>query len=184
MTALLTAAQFASVNVQQPVGTTGGPTNASDQIRLGLSDGSSVLVFDSKTTALKCLAFMKERQQWMLSVSDDIGIYSISGVKLLIAEQSLLAQRLVASFCPVYQGGKTLFNHRTMSQSLSLDDALQAVGFPKLSSTPFRNNKDLKEATPNPNMLIVDWNFTEGVSTYTDGSLLNDPNPLSYDDTA
>ena len=33
-------------------------------------------------------------------------------------------------------------------------------------------------------MLIVDWNFTESVSTYTDGSLLNDPNPLSYDDTA
>ena len=107
MTALLTAAQFASVNVQQPVGVTGGPTNASDQIRLGLSDGSSVLVFDSKTTALKCLAFMKQRQQWMLSVSDDIGIYSISGVKLLVAEQSLLTQRLVASFCPVYQGGKT-----------------------------------------------------------------------------
>ena len=43
-----------------------------------------------------------------------------------------------------------------MSQSLSLDDALQAVGFPKLSPTPFRNNKDLKEATPNPNMIIVD----------------------------
>jgi len=70
-----------------------------------------------------------------------------------------------------------------MSQSLSLDDALQAVGFPKLSSTPFRNNKDLKEATPNPNMIVVDWNFRESLSTSTDGSLLDDPTPLSYDDT-
>jgi hypothetical protein len=126
---------------------------------------------------------MKERQLWMLSVSDDIGIYSISGVKLLIAEQSLLTQRLVASFNPIYQAGKTLFNHRTMSQSLSLDGALQAVGFPKLSATPFRNNKDLKEATPNPNMIIVDWNFRESLSTSTDGSLLDDPTPLAYDDT-
>ena len=84
MSALLTAAQFASYTVQQPVGITGGHTNASDQVRLGLSDGSSVLVFDSKTTALKCLAFMKERQQWMLSVSDDIAVVSIGATKLLI----------------------------------------------------------------------------------------------------
>jgi hypothetical protein len=183
MSALLTAAQFNGITVQQPTGTTGGPTYASDQVRPGLSDGSSVLVFDTKTTALKCLAFMKARQQWMLSVSDDIGIYSISGVKLLIAEQSLLTQRLVASFNPIYKAGKTLFNHRTMSQSLSLDDALQAVGFPKLSSTPFKNNKDLKEATPNPNKIIVDWNFKESVSTYAEGSLLDDPTPIVYDDT-
>ena len=183
MSALLTAAQFASYSVQQPTSIVRGHTNASDPVRLGLSDGSSALVFDSKTTALKCLAFMQERQQWMLSVSDDIGIYSISGVKLLIAEQSLRTQRLVASFNPIYQAGKTLFNHRTMSQSLSLDDALQAVGFPKLSATPFRNNKDLKEATPNPNMIIVDWNFRESLSTSTDGSVLDDPVPLAYDDT-
>ena len=183
MTALLTAAQFASFSVQQPKGITGGHLNASDQVRLGLSDGSSVLVFDSKTTALKCLAFMKERQQWMIAPSDDIGIYALSGTKLIIAEQSLTTQKLMASFCPLYQGGKTLFNHRTMSQSLTLDDALQAVGFPKLSATPFRNNKDLKEATPNPNMIVVDWNFKESLATSTEGSLLDDPDPLTYDDT-
>ena len=89
----------------------------------------------------------------------------------------------MASFSPVDQAGKTLFNHRTMSQSLSLDDALEAVGFPKLSHTPFRNNKDLKEATPNPNMIIVDWNFKESLSTSTEGSVLDDPIPLAYDDT-
>ena len=183
MTALLTAAQFASYSVQQPVGIVGAHINGSDPVRLGLSDGSSVLVFDSKTTALKCLAFMKERQQWMLSVSDDIAVISVNATKLLVGEQSLLFQKLMASFSPTYQGGKTLFNHRTMSQSLSLDDALQAVGFPKLSATPFRNNKDLKEATPNPNMIVVDWNFKESLSTSTDGSLLDDPTPLSYDDT-
>ena len=109
MTALLTAAQFASYSVQQPAGLTGGHLNASDQIRLGLSDGSSVLVFDSKTTALKCLAFMKERQQWMLSVTDDVAIVSIGATKLLIGEQSLTFQKLMASFSPIYQGGKTLY---------------------------------------------------------------------------
>ena len=183
MSALFTAAQFASVGVQQPVGFTGSHGNASDQVRLGLSDGSSVLVFDSKTTALKCLAFMKARQQWMLSVTDDVCVVSIGATKLLVAEQSLTTQKLLASFSPIYQGGKTLFNHRTMSQSLSLDDALQAVGFPKLSADPFRNNLDLKQANPSPNMLIVDWNFKESVSTSADGSLLDDPTPLSYDDT-
>ena len=120
---------------------------------------------------------MKARQQWMLSVTDDVCVVSIGATKLLIAEQSLTTQKLLASFSPIYQGGKTL------SQSLSLDNALQAVGFPKLSSTPFSNNKDLKEATPNPNMIIVDWNFRESLSTSTDGSLLDDPTPLAYDDT-
>ena len=182
MTALLTAAQFASVTVQTPQGLT-GPANGSDQIRLGLSDGSSVLVFDSKTTALKVLRFMKERSQWMLSVTDDVCIVSISATKLLVAEQSLTTQKLLASFCPIYQGGKTLFNHRTMSQSLTLTQALSAVGFPMLSADAFRNNKDLKEATPNPNMILVDWNFKESVSTYAEGSLLDDPSPIVYDDT-
>jgi len=35
--------------------------------------------------------------------------------------------------------------HRTMSQTLSLDEALQAVGFAKLSSSAFQGNYDLAQ---------------------------------------
>jgi hypothetical protein len=182
MSAIFTSAQFAGIQRKTPVGVTGNPPGASDQIRLSLSDGSTSLVFDSTETALKCMEFMRTRSQWMLQVNDDIALISCSAVKLLVCEMSLTSQKMLASFSPIYQGGKVLFNHRTMSQSLSLDDALQAVGFAKLLPATNQGNYDLKQS-PSPNIIVVDWYFRESVSSSTQGSQLADATPIQYDYT-
>jgi hypothetical protein len=70
-----------------------------------------------------------------------------------------------------------------MSQTLSLDAALQSVGFAKLSSTPYAGNYDLAQA-PSPRILVVDWFFRASVSSSAQGSQLNDGTPIQYDYTA
>ena len=69
-----------------------------------------------------------------------------------------------------------------MSQTLSLDDALQAVGFAKLSSAPWQGNYDLAQS-PSPRILIVDWYFRSSTATSAAGSQLSDGTPISYDYT-
>ena len=79
--------------------------------------------------------------------------------------------------------GKAQFQHRTVSQTLSLDDALQAVGLTKLSSAPYENNGDLTAGAIHRGVIVVDWNFRASTSALTPGSLLNNPSPLLYDYT-
>jgi hypothetical protein len=128
------------------------------------------------------MEFMRQRNQWLLQASDDVAIVSVGGVKLLLMEQTLVNQKLLASFSPSYLGGNTRFLHRTMSQTLSLDDALQAVGFAKLSSAPWQGNYDLAQS-PSPRILIVDWYFRSSTATSAAGSQLSDGTPISYDYT-
>jgi hypothetical protein len=149
---------------------------------LTLSDGTTAQVFDTLETALKCMEFMRLRNQWLLQASDDVAIVSVGGVKLLLMEQTLVNQKLLASFSPSYLGGHTRFLHRTMSQTLSLDDALQAVGFAKLSSVAWQGNYDLAQS-PSPRILIVDWYFRSSTANSTVGSQLSDGTPIAYDYT-
>ena len=118
----------------------------------------------------------------MLQARDDVAIVSVGGVKLLLMEQTLVNQKCLASFSPSYLGGATRFLHRTMSQTLSLDDALQAVGFAKLSSAPWQGNYDLAQS-PSPRILIVDWYFRSSTAVSGAGSQLSDGTPISYDYT-
>ena len=97
-------------------------------------------------------------------------------------EMSLTSQKLLASFSPSYNGGHTRFLHRTMSQTLSLDNALQAVGFAKLSTAPWQGNFDLAQA-PSPRILLVDWYFRSSVTASNQGTQLSDATPIAYDYT-
>ena len=182
MAPLFTGASFASITRPSPTNVVGNPPNASDAVGITLSDGSTIQVFDQLETALKCMEYMRQRSQWMLQASDDVAIVSVGATKLLILEMSLLNQKLLASFSPSYVGGRVLLSHRTLSQSLTLDDALQAVGYAKLSTTPWAGNFDLTRA-PSPGILIVDWYFLAGVSSSSQGSQLADATPIQYDFT-
>ena len=128
------------------------------------------------------MEFMRQRDQWLATASDNVAVVSISATKVLLLEQSLVNQKLLASFSPTYTGGRVLWQHRTMSQCLSLDDALQSVGFAKLSSAPWAGNYDLAQA-PSPHVLLVDWYFRASVSGSPGGSQLNDATPIAYDYT-
>jgi hypothetical protein len=180
MPPIFTAAQLAGVARPSPVGVTGSPAGGANPVTLTLSDGSAVQVCDTLETALKLMEYMRQRSQWQISASDDVLIVSVSSTKLLILEAGLVQQKLLASFSPVYVGGRTLFQHRQMSQLLSLDGALESVGFAKLSTTPYQGNADLALA-PSPNILIVDWYYTSNPTALVPGSLLVDATPIVYD---
>jgi hypothetical protein len=124
-------------------------------IVLPLSDGTTSKLFDRVATALRCMAFMSARSQWMLSPTDDVGIALCADKGIIAYEQSLCNQKLFASFLPTYQSGRVLFAHRTLSQMLPLDKALESVGFPNQATAPWSNNSDLAAA----HMVLVEINF-------------------------
>ena len=130
-------------------------------IVLPLSDGTTARIFDRIATALRCMAFMSARSQWSLSPTDDVGIALVADKGLLVYEQSLCNQKLLASFFPTYQSGRVLFAHRTLSQMLPLDKALESVGFPNQASAPWANNSDMAAAR----MVLVDINFPSSLLT-------------------
>ena len=124
--AIISEADFNIYEV--PEGQSSPPSSADVSISLALSDGTSVTVFDKKTTALSLLTSMRFRNQWMLQLSDDIMAISISGTKLLLLESSLTNQKLISSFLPLYLHGQTRFAHRNLSQLATMYNALAQSG--------------------------------------------------------
>ena len=104
MAPVFTAASFPGIIRPSPIGVSGAPTGASDAVSLTLSDGSVAQVVDTLETALKCMEFMRQRDQWLLQISDDVAA-ALAGPKLLLIEMGLTQQKLLASFSPSYNGG-------------------------------------------------------------------------------
>ena len=174
-------ATFAN-DFDRPVGVSGDPVHNNDPVTLQLSDGTSQVVFDKLTTALKLGRFMRSQKQWQIAANEDITIVSANGgIKLILLENTLQNQKLLTSFVPVYTGDELLFVHRSMSSVMSLTDALRSVGF-CVKSLPYANNLDLRLG--NTGIQLVDWNYQASLSDSSQGSLLCDGIPLVYDFTA
>ena len=109
-------------------------------------------------------------------------IVSISAVKGLLLENTVVNQKLITSFLPTYIGHQVRFVHRSMSAVVSLTDALKSVGFCHTSSLPFLNNLDLRLG--GTGIQLFDWNYVELPASTSDGSLLEDGSPLRYDFTS
>ena len=73
---------------------------------LQLSDGTVTQVFDTLRTGLKLLAFMRHNSQWNVYASDDVVCVSVGAAKLLLLESSLINQKLIMSYLPLYLGGE------------------------------------------------------------------------------
>ena len=187
MTAIFNASSFpAIINYDTPrVGATpaSGATNLTDPVTIQLSDGQNVVVFDTKQTALRCLRFMHTRNQWLIQASDDVMVVNCGGAKIMILETTLINQKLITSFSPTYQGGCVLFSHRSLSQMLELDEALQAVGFCKHVEARFMNNDDLKNSANPTRIQLVDYFFRATLTGIEKGSKLEDEDPICYDYT-
>jgi hypothetical protein len=177
--ALFTGANFPGVEYDRPVGISppAQPAHPADAITLQMSDGTVQTVFDSLETGLKALTFLRTQGQWSCLANDDIVIVSIGAVKGLVMEQSLLLQRLLHSFMPIYQGGHVRWAARTTSLVLSTGDALSSVG--ACSATNPENNLGLRGF----NITLFDWNYMANPPDAVSGSLLSDPTPLAYDFT-
>jgi hypothetical protein len=181
--ALFTEAMLAATDFDRPVGVGGNPTHANDSVMLQLSDGTSIVLFDKLTTALRLGRYMRENKQWQVALSEDVTLISANGgIKLLALENTLQNQKLLTSFVPVYTGDQLLFVHRSMSSVLSLTEALRSVGFCVKASLPFANNLDLRLG--NTGIQVLDWNYAANPADSQGGSLLADGSPQVYDFTA
>jgi hypothetical protein len=128
------------------------------------------------------MTFMRQQSQWQVAANDDITVVSIGATKLLLMENTLINQKLLTSFLPIYLGDQVRFVHRSMSTVLSLTDALKTVGFCMLSNTPLANNLDMR--TNDTNIQLLDWHYESSPADSTSGSLLSDGSPIVYDFTA
>ncbi len=173
---LFTESQFSNPYDVPESGST--PPRANDAVLLQMSDGSVVPVFDKLSTGLKLLAFMCRNSQWNVYASADVCV-SVGAVKLLVMQTSLINQKLVTSYLPIYLGGGGRWASRTASLVLSTTDALKCVGFAHLGELSFSSNLDLRGGA---HMQLVDWIY-EANPANGGGSLLSDPIPLRYDFT-
>jgi hypothetical protein len=157
------------------------PPHQHDAVTLQMSDGTVVQVFDTASTALKLLAFMRTNSQWNVYASEDVVCVSVGAAKLLVLETTLISQKLITSYLPIYLGGEVRWANRTTSLVLSTTDALKSVGFCHMGELPFSGNLDLRVGAAH--MQVVDWNYERNPASSSVGSLLSDPAPLRYDFT-
>ena len=178
MGSLFAASDF-STQVDTPTGQTGPPPNAAHSVQLTLVDGTVINVFDSLETALKCISTMRAKKQWFLQASEDVVVVSV-GTKLLIMEATLINQKMLQAFAPLYQLGQVLLQHRYVSQLATLTTALQQSGYCHKASLPFANNYDLRNAPNPPAVQVVDWFYTAFPADSSQGSLLADSSPIVF----
>ena len=147
-----------------PVGLTGPPATA--LVHLTLSDGTVQTIAQSEDL-LSLLWKMRGNRSWMMYASEDVVCVSVCGVKCLVMETSLINQRLLNLYSPIYMGGKVRWVHRNQSLVLDTGDALRSVG--SFAAGRLQTNADHAPW----NIQVVDW-------AYTTGSILEDRVPLIY----
>ena len=171
---IFTSSDFTGYTPSQPTGAASLTDTGS--ITLIKSDATTETVFDSLTTALKCLNFMNSKNMYYLMAGDDITIINCQ-TKLLILENTFTNQKMINSYVFSYHGKKIKGIHRNLSNMVNLTDALISVGF-KTNNTIFQDNSDLT-AIPDdqrPRIKIVDWYYFSGAN----GSLLEDTTQIVF----
>ena len=171
---IFTSSDFTGYTPSQPTGAASLTDTGS--ITLIKSDATTETVFDSLTTALKCLNFMNSKNMYYLMAGDDITIINCQ-TKLLILENTFTNQKMINSYVFSYHGKKIKGIHRNLSNMVNLTDALISVGF-KTNNTIFQDNSDLT-AIPDdqrPRIKIVDWYYFSGAN----GSLLEDTIQINF----
>ena len=109
------------------------PSGISDVLFAGsvdliLSTGITQQVFDTLTTALKCIHYMETNKLYSLSPNEDVTILNLRS-KLLILENTYINQKMMNSYVFTYHGNQVQAIHRSMADMVSLSEALASVGF-------------------------------------------------------
>ena len=126
--ALLSASDFAGYSDSYAI-----PANSPDVIFSGivdliLSTGITQQVFDTLSTAPKCIHYMEINKLYSLSPNEDITIINLRS-KLLILENTYINQKMMNSYVFTYHGNQVQAIHRSMADMVSLSEALASVGF-------------------------------------------------------
>lgn len=97
-------------------------------VDLILSTGITQQVFDTLSTALKCIHYMEANKLYSLSPNEDVTILNLRS-KLLILENTYINQKMMNSYVFTYHGNQVQAIHRSMADMVSLSEALASVGF-------------------------------------------------------
>ena len=97
-------------------------------VDLILSTGITQQVFDTLSTALKCIHYMEANKLYALSPNEDVTILNLRS-KLLILENTYINQKMMNSYVFTYHGSQVQAIHRSMADMVSLSEALASVGF-------------------------------------------------------
>uniref|UniRef100_UPI0040499747 hypothetical protein n=1 Tax=Flavobacterium sp. TaxID=239 RepID=UPI0040499747 len=97
-------------------------------VDLILSTGITQQAFDTLSTALKCTHYMEANNLYSLSPNEDVTILNLRS-KLLILENTYINQKMMNSYVFTYHGASVRAIHRSMSDTVTLTDALSSVGF-------------------------------------------------------
>ena len=97
-------------------------------VDLILSTGITQQVFDTPSSALKCVNYMEANNLYSLSPNEDVTTLNLRN-KLFILENIYTTQEMVNSYVFTYHGASVRAIHRSMSDTVALTDALSSVGF-------------------------------------------------------
>jgi len=129
-------------------------------VDLILSTGVSQQIFDSLSSALKCIHYMEANKLYSLSPNEDVTILNLRS-KLLILENTYINQKMMNSYVFTYHGSQAQAIHRSMADMVSLTDALSSVGF-RCVGLPWNTDTNPKMETDRadkdrPRIQIVDY---------------------------
>ena len=100
----------------------------SGSVDIILSTGIVQQVFDSLSSALKCIHYMEANKLYSLSPNEDITVINLRS-KLLILENTYINQKMMNSYVFTYHGNQVQAIHRSMADMVTLPEALSSVGF-------------------------------------------------------
>ena len=126
--ALLSASDFTGYSDTYAVPASSTDVIFSGSVDLILSTGITQQVFDSLSSALKCIHYMEANKLHSLSPNEDVTVLNCRS-KLLILENTYINQKMMNSYVFTYHGAGVRGIHRSMSDTVTLTDALSSVGF-------------------------------------------------------
>ena len=109
------------------------PAGFNDSIFAGsvdliLSTGITQQVFDSLSSALKCIRHMEANNLYSLSPNGNVTVLNLRS-KLVILENTSINQKMMNSYVFTYHGAGVRAIHKSMADTVTLTNALSPVGF-------------------------------------------------------
>ena len=168
--ALLSASDFTGYSAAYAV-----PSDAVDglftgSVELILSTGVTQQVFDSLSSAIKCIHYMESNNLYSLSPNEDITILNLRS-KLLILENTYINQKMMNSYVFTYHGASVRAIHRSMADTVTLTDALSSVGF-RCVGLPWSTDSNPKMETDRadkdrPRIQVIDYVYKRPTLPHT-----------------
>ena len=151
------------------------PAGFNDPISAGsvdliLSTGITQQVFDTLSSALKCIHYMEANNLYSLGPNEDVTVLNLRS-KLLILENTYINQKMMNSYVFTYHGAGVRAIHRSMADSVSPTDALSSVGF-RCVSLPWSTDANPKMETDRadedrPRIQVVDYLYKHSTIPHT-----------------